>query len=238
MAEEKKKTTKNTPKKTTKKATASKSATTKKTSTTKKVSTAKKANTKKSNTAKKVAPKKTISKETKKAIPKKTTIKETKKVAPKKTNTKSTKPKKEVVKEIIPTKEELKYSDEDIKIYKILSYIGFLWIIGLLVPYKNDKSLKFHVGQGIILSIFEFVLSISVSLINNLIIDNIFKIQVSFYGIETGVYKTSALGLTISGLLNLAVAVFTISYVIIGIANVTKEKDKKLPVIGNLSFYK
>ncbi len=225
MAEEKKKTTKNTPKKTTKKATASKSATSKKTSTTKKVSTAKKANTKKSNTAKKVAPKKTASKETKK-------------VTPKKTNTKSTKPKKEVVKEIIPTKEELKYSDEDIKIYKILSYVGFLWIIGLLVPYKNDKSLKFHVGQGIILSICEFVLSISVSLINNLIIDNIFKIQVSFYGIETGVYKTSALGLTISGLLNLAVAIFTISYVIIGIANVTKEKDKKLPVIGNLSFYK
>lgn len=217
MAEEKKKTTKNTPKKTTKKATASKSATAKKTSTTKKASTIKKANTKnnsakKSNTAKKVTPKKT--------------------------NTKSTKPKKEVVKEIIPTKEELKYSDEDIKIYKILSYVGFLWIIGLLVPYKNDKSLKFHIGQGIILSICEFVLSISVSLINNLIIDNIFKIQVSFYGIETGVYKTSALGLTISGLLNLAVAIFTISYVIIGIANVTKEKDKKLPVIGNLSFYK
>ena len=108
----------------------------------------------------------------------------------------------------------------------------------MFVPCKNDKSLKFHVGQGIILNICEFGLSIIVSLINNLIIDNIFKTQVSFYGVETGVYKTSALGLTISGILNLLVAAFTISFVVIGVLNASNDKDKKLPVIGKFSFYK
>ena len=36
---------------------------------------------------------------------------------------------------------------ENIKIYKVLSYIGILWLIGLLVDEKNDEKLKFHVGQ-------------------------------------------------------------------------------------------
>ncbi len=142
------------------------------------------------------------------------------------------------IKQIIPIEDEKKYSDKDTRTYKILSYIGILWIIPLLSPYKNDKSLKFHIGQGIILTIFEFILSISVFLINNLIIDKVFSTQVSFFGIETGIYKTSALGLTISGILNLLVSAFTIGFVIIGIYNVTSDTEKKLPVIGKLSFYK
>lgn len=208
--------------------------------TNKKKSTAKKNTTKKNNNTKKVESKTTSNKKNvKKNEPKKNTTSK-QKTTSKNENKKIKSPavKKIKKKEIIPVKETKKYSEEETRTYKILSYIGILWVVGLLVPCKDDKSLRFHVGQGMILSIFEFIFSISVSLINNLIINNIFKTQVSFYGIETGVYKTSALGLTISGLLNLLVAGFTIGYVLIGIMNVTNDKEKKLPIIGSLSFFK
>lgn len=40
------------------------------------------------------------------------------------------------------------------KIYAILSYIGILWLLGLLIePEKNDPYVKNHVNNGIILCI-------------------------------------------------------------------------------------
>ena len=46
---------------------------------------------------------------------------------------------------------------ENIKLYKILSYIGLLFIVALVVPEKDDPSLKFHCGQGMILTIFSLL---------------------------------------------------------------------------------
>ena len=41
------------------------------------------------------------------------------------------------------------------KLFSILSYIPFLWIIGLLVePEKNDPFVRNHVNNGIIITIF------------------------------------------------------------------------------------
>ncbi len=37
-------------------------------------------------------------------------------------------------------------------LFSILSYIGILWLIPLLVE-KNDKVVRFHVNQGIVLFI-------------------------------------------------------------------------------------
>jgi len=40
-------------------------------------------------------------------------------------------------------------------LFSILSYIGILWLIPLLVE-KNDKVVRFHVNQGIVLFIFGY----------------------------------------------------------------------------------
>ena len=55
------------------------------------------------------------------------------------------------------------------KVYKILSYIGILWIVGLFVKEKDDESVKFHVGQGMLVTITAIV----ISLINDLVISQI-----------------------------------------------------------------
>ncbi|MBR1797376.1 MAG: hypothetical protein IJ757_05115 [Clostridiales bacterium] len=40
------------------------------------------------------------------------------------------------------------------KLFAILSYIGILWLLGLLIePEKNDPFVKNHVNNGILLSI-------------------------------------------------------------------------------------
>lgn len=46
-------------------------------------------------------------------------------------------------------------------LFSILSYIGILWLIPLLVE-KNDKVVRFHVNQGIVLFIFDIIGSIAV----------------------------------------------------------------------------
>lgn len=127
---------------------------------------------------------------------------------------------------------------DNIKVYKILSYLGILWLIGLFVPEKNDKSLKFHVGQGMIVTITVAALYIVVALINNLVIANVFTTQATLWGVDLGYKVTSGFGLTLMTILNLAVSAVQIFYLVVGIKNVTAGQDKELPVIGKFAFYK
>ncbi len=46
------------------------------------------------------------------------------------------------------------------KVMAILCYIGILWLIPLLTDAKNDSFVKFHINQGIILSIAYVVMMI------------------------------------------------------------------------------
>ncbi len=122
---------------------------------------------------------------------------------------------------------------DNYKVYKILSYFGILWLVGLLSSAKNDSSVRFHVGQGIILTIVYAIILIVVQLINSLVISNIF--QQKLFGIPIGVSPT---GLAIIGFLNMALVVVYSIYAIIGIVNVCKGEDKELPIIGSHAFYK
>ncbi len=121
-------------------------------------------------------------------------------------------------------------NNDNIKIYKILAYIGWLFIIGMLVNEKDNKSLKFHVGQGMLV----FILEIIVVIINKCIVIRIFGRQISLFGYGTGIYETTAISNIISTILYLVVLVFSI----IGIVNAYKDEDKELPLIGSLAFYK
>ena len=50
-------------------------------------------------------------------------------------------------------------------LFSILSYLGILWLIPLLVE-KNDKIVRFHVNQGIVLCIFDVIGSIAIGILS------------------------------------------------------------------------
>ena len=104
--------------------------------------------------------------------------------------------------------------------FTVLCYLGILWLIGMLVePQKNDPDVKFHVGQGIILTIFEVggytILSI---------LSVIFR-YIPFGGIF----------LIIVGLLYLALSVICVVCMIMGIINAVQNNKKELPIIGQFA---
>ena len=118
----------------------------------------------------------------------------------------------------------------DTKIYKILSYIGVLWLVGLFVPdVKDDPDVKFHVGQGIILTIAGYGLNIIIGIIQGII------------GAIIGLTELYTLSLIISilfGILSWGVSIASLVLMIIGIINANDNKQKQLPVIGKFAFYK
>lgn len=119
-------------------------------------------------------------------------------------------------------------TSSNVKLYSILSYIGILWIVGLLVKEKSDKTVRFHVGQGMLLTLLNIVISV----INRAIIGNIFSVTEYVLGVP---YRTvSGLGLAIEFILSLIPFVL----MIIGIVNASKCKEEELPVIGKFAFYK
>ena len=120
------------------------------------------------------------------------------------------------------------------KIYNVLSYIGILWLIGLLVsPEKNDPKVRFHVGQGIILTIASVVLSIIKSILVAVVT---MGLKVSFNIFGYGV--AGSLLYVFTTLLSIALAGVILTLMIIGIVNAVNGEQKPLPIIGKLAFYK
>lgn len=58
-------------------------------------------------------------------------------------------------------------SDSNRKLYSVLSYIGILFIVGLLAA-KDDEKVKFHVNNGIILFIVEVAFGIITTILSAL----------------------------------------------------------------------
>lgn len=121
----------------------------------------------------------------------------------------------------------------DTKVFKIVSYIGILWILGLFCGSKNDSKVRFHVGQGIILTIACVAAGIVAGIINLIIVATC--VEASFFGITTGV---NTLGKVLLAIVNLAYYGACIFYIVTGIVHAAKDKEEKLPLIGNLAFYK
>ena len=119
------------------------------------------------------------------------------------------------------------------KTYKILSYIGILWIAGLVAnPEKNDPDVKFHVGQGIVLSITMAIWQV-ISTIITTVLGSIFVPTVTYWGITPSPIVSLA-----TLLLGLVTAAIGIGFMIIGILNANKGENKPLPIIGSFAFYK
>ena len=118
-------------------------------------------------------------------------------------------------------------ASDNSKLFNILSYIGILWLFGLLVsPEKDKPEVKFHVGQGIMLSIVSVGLNIVGGIITA-IISAIFGLSV-----------IHVIALLINSLIWLAIEGGVIALMIIGIMNAAKGVQKPLPIIGGYAFYK
>ena len=129
-------------------------------------------------------------------------------------------------------------STDNSKIYNILSYFGIFWLIGMFAnPEKNDPKVRFHVGQGIVLSILMVAGSI-VSTIFSAIFRAIFRTEITFLGVGTGYYEVSPFGSILAGLVWLAVSCIMAFFVVQGVRNVLNGKEEPLPIIGKFSFYK
>lgn len=117
--------------------------------------------------------------------------------------------------------------DKNVRLYSILSYVGFLWIIGVLVKEKDNKTLKFHVGQGIILSILWFAIGTFGKVVS------FFVDLIDFIDFPFGVIGSIA-----SLIIMVPFCIFAFVLMIIGIMNANNGKEEELPVIGQFAFYK
>lgn len=129
-------------------------------------------------------------------------------------------------------------NQSDTKAFKILSYVGILWLIGLFSKNKNDSDLKFHVGQGMILTIAFAVLYFAGTIVNTYVIAKIFRSEVTFFGYGTGVYEISSFGSLLITVIYAAIWIAQIFCMVKGIINANNNKNTELPVIGKYAFYK
>lgn len=101
------------------------------------------------------------------------------------------------------------------KMYCLLSYIYIFWIVGLLSERKDPK-VRFHVNQGIILSVVISLLWISLKVVCAVLLS---------------ISKVFAI---ITSLLNLLFLIMILTYISIGVYNVLKDQEEKLPLFGGM----
>ena len=121
-------------------------------------------------------------------------------------------------------------NEKNIKTYSILAYIGILWIIGLFVKEKDNKTLKFHVGQGMLISLLGLVGNTIIRIITSILI-NIMKI----------LFGKGLLFFIISLMFSIILFAFVVSIfvlMVIGIVNAANNKEEELPLVGKYAFYK
>lgn len=116
-------------------------------------------------------------------------------------------------------------ADEE-RAFSILSYIGILWIVGLLADREN-QTVKFHVNQGIILSIFEFALGFALMIAKAIV-------SAVFISTFVGIPVLSWIGTAINGILSFAGWCLVLVYVLIGALRAAQGRKEPLPLIGDL----
>ena len=109
------------------------------------------------------------------------------------------------------------------KLFSILSYISILWLLGLLIsPEKNDPRVRFHVGQGIMLSIVGAALGITAGIISAVL----------------GIVLPDIIEWLFTAPISMAASAASVIWMVLGIINVCKGEEKQLPIIGQYAFVK
>ncbi|MCI9272798.1 MAG: hypothetical protein HFE39_02450 [Clostridiales bacterium] len=105
---------------------------------------------------------------------------------------------------------------DNTKLFSILAYFPFLWLVGLLAD-RNNPKVMYHVNQGILFTIAAVVLGIAVNIVGAVLMA---ILPILFI---------------LVGLLNTAVAVIDLIWFIIGLVNACNGVEKPLPVIGTIA---
>lgn len=103
------------------------------------------------------------------------------------------------------------YKQDNTRLFCILCYVSFLWIIGLVAD-RDNPVVKFHVNQGIILTICSSAL---------IVVLRILRITLFFIS-------------PVIAMLIPVVSLITLILSIIGLVNASKGEQRPLPIIGNL----
>lgn len=114
------------------------------------------------------------------------------------------------------------------KVYALLSYLGFLFIVPLLAA-KDSPYARFHANQGIVL----FITGIAVSTANTII--------AILLGIFMNIPAMGWIFGIILALINLTasiVGILLFILMIMGIINAAKGDAKELPIIGKFVIIK
>ena len=100
------------------------------------------------------------------------------------------------------------------KEFNVLAYIGLLFLVGLLADGQNPK-VRFHVNQGIVLFLSEFVL-----------------------GFVCGIISVIPVVGLIGTLLTAVVSFVGLVFMIMGIIHAANDQEVPLPVIGGITLLK
>lgn len=114
---------------------------------------------------------------------------------------------------------EIQVTDEDIasnRVYGILSYIGILWLVGLFAA-KDSKYTKFHVNQGIVLTIFAVGYNLATTIL-------------------TAILRLIHIG-WLGGLLMSVGEIAVLGLMAFGIVFAAKGRAKELPLIGRFHWF-
>lgn len=104
------------------------------------------------------------------------------------------------------------------KLYGILAYVPFLWLVTLLAG--NSEFSRHHANQGIVLFILEVILGAIATII----------------GLILGIIPV--IGGWISGIISGIFGLIALAFIIIGIINAANGETKSLPIIGGIKILK
>jgi uncharacterized membrane protein len=109
---------------------------------------------------------------------------------------------------------QIEVDSEDVsknRVFGILSYIGILWLVGLIAA-SDSKYAKFHANQGLVLFLGEIALNVVMTIL-------------------TVIFSKLHLGFLFAGLQSL-VNLVPVAYMVFGIVFAAKGQARELPFIG------
>ena len=105
------------------------------------------------------------------------------------------------------------------KLFHILSYIPLFFLVSLFIPDKDAPSVRFHCGQGMILTVY-CVLAGMLSKVVGFVIGWV-----------------PLIGWTLAALVTAGAGISVLVLMIIGIVNAVYDREVPLPIIGRYAFY-
>ncbi|MDR0884201.1 MAG: hypothetical protein LBN05_06325 [Oscillospiraceae bacterium] len=128
-------------------------------------------------------------------------------------------------------------------LYSVLSYIGPLWLIGLFAePEKHRRSVRFHVGQGIMLTIAQALVWLVVGLGGGLLGRAIGALTgVSFadgFAANPADFLFAPIYAVVLMLVFSVLEIILAVHHIQGIVHAAKGIEKPLGIVGKRAFYK